>query len=845
MSATTAAGTPASQTDARAIYAGVFLVSMAMLLLQIALTRIFSFTLWYHFAYVTISVALLGYGASGSMLAVMPGLAGATPARRLPLYAFACALATVVGLAVFAAVPFHPFEMMTLLLTGQFARIRPVQVAYVLAFYAAVTTPFFFAGLCVSIALRALSRDVSRLYFFDLLGAGIGCLLVVFVVGLVEVPGTVVVAAVLVALAGVLFTRAERRTSLLVPLAGVALVALTGVTVVRRAEFLPSPEKFLYPFAVDQVGTRHFGHYWSAIFRTDAFGYVDEELTRSGSYAQWGSSQRWKTESLNRGPRLRFITHDGDAGAVVYSFDGDLAKLELFDNLVLKAPYVLLDHPDVLVIGVGGGTDIVNAVKQRAHHVTGVELDPETVRLVREDHADFVGHLYDRPDVTILAGEGRSTLRHSGARYDLIQLTGVDTLAALSTGAYVLSESYLYTTEAMREFLDHLTPDGVLSIVVGELTAPIGAFPRHSMRQLALFVDALERMGVGDPAAHIALIASTEPLAQVAMLLKPTTFSAEDVRRLQRFADDLGFRIWALPGVQAQSIHAQYLALPRDERTAFLARQSLILTPTTDDNPFFFNFYRWRRLPQSRGELDVGHTFATGQIVLAFLLVVAIVLSAVLILLPLLLFRRQGLRTPGTPGLTVFFAAIGLGFMFIEISFVQRFVLFLGYPTYALTVVLFSLLTFSGIGSALTGRLRRPPEERFVPLLVVLATVTAVSLVALPQLFAAFLGSAFALRVVIATLSLLPLGLVLGMFFPSGIHVVRRLDARLVPWAWAVNGCASVVGTILAVIVAMGYGFRTVSLCALAVYLLGVLAMRATTRALRDAEQAPPAALAG
>jgi SAM-dependent methyltransferase len=829
------------ETDVRFLYAGIFCVSMAVLLLQISLTRIFSFTLWYHFAYVTISVALLGYGASGSFLAVLPGLAGTSPARRLPLYALCCAFSIVIGLLIFAVVPFHPFEMMTLLLTGKRHEIPLVQIPYLFIFYFAVALPFFFAGLCISVALRARSRDVSRLYFFDLFGAGFGCLIVVFVISWVQTPGAVVVSSVIVAFAAVMFARSERHTSVAAMGTGVVVVALLGLAVLRVADFSPSPEKFLYRFLHDVKDTVHFSTRWSAIFRTDSFGFKDEDKSRVGSYAGWGSSPAYKAKAATEAPKLRLITHDGDAGAVIYNFDGDLSKLDLFDNVILKTPYLIVDKPNVLVIGVGGGTDIVNAVKNHCTHVTGVELDPETVRIVKVDQADFAGHLYDRPDVTIIAGEGRSTLRHSQAKYDLIQLTGVDTLAALSTGAYVLSESYLYTTEAMREFVDHLTPDGLLSIIVadfGGLNGWTNGFPRHTIRQLSLFMDTLEHMGIDDPASHIAVITSPEAVPQVSMLLKPKAFTAEESDRLQAFADKMGFNVWALPGKKLPTLHSVYLNTPPAERAKFLSQFPLILTPTSDDNPFFFNFYQWRNLGKSHGEVDVGHTLATGQIIMGFILVLSVVFSVALILMPLVVFQRQGLQTEGKLGFITFFLAIGLGFIFIEISFIQKFVLFLGYPTYSLTVVLFSLLTYSGIGSWLTGRMKRPPEQRFVPLFVALAVVSLLYLFVLPSVFDTFLGSAFPVRVIVAALVLIPLGLVMGMFFPSGILVVRRANEQFVPWAWAINGCASVVATVLAVILAMGNGFRFVSFVALLTYLVGVLGILSTIRRL-DATAEP------
>jgi len=817
------ASSPSSALDpehVRFVYAGVFLVSTAVLLLQISLTRIFSFSLWYHFAYVTISVALLGYGASGSFLAVFPGLAGTPPTRRLAFYATACGLAIVVAYVVCATVPFHPFYM---------TREPGRQIPFMVVYYVAVTAPFFLAGLCISVALKTLSQHVSRLYFFDLVGAGFGCLIVVFVVAGLTTPGAVIVAAIIVSLAGVMFGSASGARGMTVPAVGTVLVAVSGIAALFSVQIGPSPDKFLYPFARDHVNVRQYGHHWSPIFRTDVFALTNEEFTRTFSYANWGISPFWKANAATRAPKLRMVTHDGDAGAVIYNFDGDLDKLEMFDHLILKAPYVLLKQPNVLVIGVGGGTDIVNAIKNGATHITGVELDPFTVKVVKVDQADFAGHIYDRPDVTMIAGEGRSTVRHSDARYDLIELTGVDTLAALSTGAYVLSESYLYTTEAISEFLDHLTPNGILSVIVADLTERNG-FPRHTIRLVSLVMEALHRRGIEDVEGRVAVLASTEEAPQVAVLTKNSPMTADDVQQLQTFADSMGFQIWALPGKTLPSVHSQYLRTRREERAAFLGRYPLTLTATSDDNPFFFNFYQWRNLGKSLSEVDLGHTLATAQIILALILVFSIVFSAVLILLPLLVFQRQGLHTEGKWGFIAFFLGIGLGYIFIEISCIQKFVLFLGYPTYSLTVVLFSLLTYSGVGSFLTGRMQRPPEERLLPLFGGLALLSLLYLAVIPSLFQAFLGSAFPLRVVVASAVLIPLGLVMGMFFPTGIQIIRRRNESFVPWAWGVNGCASVVATVLAVVLAMTYGFRVVTVLAVTVYLIGVLGMRASIR---------------
>ena len=797
-------------------FLGVALISMSVLVLQIALTRLFSFTIWYHFAYVTISVALLGYGASGSFLAVAPRFARS---ELLPRFALAGGAASVGTLLVVAWVPFHPFQLW---------EDASHQVPWLILTYLGVTAPFFLAGVTIAAALRGFPATVSRLYFFDLLGAGLGCLVVVGAIWTLSTPGAVALAGGLMAVSAVPFARSAGLRPMPWGAAAAALLASGGLLAGGLA-FAPSPEKFLALMMGNPeeavISTRR----WTPIYRTDVFWFKDEEASRGLSYAGWGVSPHWKEEAKTRSPRIRFFAHDGDACAVMYEFNGDLDELELFDHHILGTPYEVLEEPEVLVIGLGGGADIVNALRHRARHVTGVELDPVTVEVVRTEQAEFTGRIYERDDVTALAGEGRSTLRHSGRTYDLIQLSAVDTMAALSTGAYVLAESYLYTVEAFEEFLDHLNPNGIVSMMVADHDEDFG-LPRHTIRQLALFVEALDRRGVERPQDHIAVLASGEGTPQVVELLKAAPFLPDEVERLRRYAEREGFEIWALPGEEGARIHSKFLHMSPSERRAWLDDAPLLMHATTDDNPFFFNFYRWRDLGRKLGEVDTGHTLATAQIVMSFILGQSILFAGLLILGPLLLFRRRGLRIPGALGFALYFSALGLGFILLEISFVQKLVLFLGYPTYSLTVVLFSLLVFSGLGSLATGRWATLSLNHLVRILAFVALLGIAYAFGLPVILDSMLGAPFPVRVLATVLLLLPLGVPLGMFFPTGIAIVSGIDREFVPWAWGINGSASVVGTILAVILAMSYGFRFVTFVALAVYGVGIAGLALALR---------------
>jgi hypothetical protein len=523
-------------------------------------------------------------------------------------------------------------------------------------------------------------------------------------------------------------------------------------------------------------------------------------------------------------PDARYIAHDGTAEAAMYRYGGRSEELAFFDWNIASAPYRILRDPEVLVIGLGGGFDILAGIRGGARRIVAVELDPITVDVLRDHSRDFSGALLDRPEVSAVVAEGRSFLRNRGEPYDLIQLTGVDTLAALSSGAYVLAESYLYTVEAMRDYLSRLSDDGVLSFLIGDFHWA-SREARFSLRHVANFTAAARELGWSDPASRVAVIASPNPrgLMMLEMLFKRTPFTPEEALSLREYAAARGFELWALPGVRTGSPLELLLAGNEAQRERLLRAYPLDVRETRDDRPFFFHFYRWRDLlGVSARDIDLGHAGATGQLVLVALLLFSLVAGVVFILVPLLVSRRIALATRGSLRFATYFAFVGAGFMLLEISFIQRFVLFLGHPTYAIATTLAALLVFTGLGSFFSGRSDRPPRALLLPALGALAAIALAYTTWLPGLFQSLLGSATPVRVAVAVALLAPLGLALGVFFPSGLREVGHHHPDLVPWAWGVNGGASVVGSVLAMVLAITVGFPAVALGALALYALAV-----------------------
>jgi len=779
----------------------VFLVSLGVLVMEISLTRLLSFSLWYHFTYAVIAVVLLGYGASGAILASSRRLSEMEPSRLLHAACLVGSLGVALALLAIGFLPFRPFQIAT----------DPTQILLMVLYLLVIALPFVAAGLVVAAALRHWREHTTLIYFADLSGAGTGCALAVPAMWGLGTPGAIAFGAALLALAACIMAgrRGRLRSAALAAASILAVAAIAGTV-----EFRPSSDKFFASLL--EKGLEPLYSRWSPIFRVDVYQLAVEEGRRGGM------SKRFE----GRIPPVRLIAHDGGAEAGIYRFDGDPSELEFIRWNVVSAPYQVLDRPNVLIIGLGGGFDVLAAISGDAQSITGVELDPVTIDAVRNHSGAFGGHILDRPEVSTVVAEGRSFLRRQQRQWDLIQLTGVDTLTALSTGAYVLAESYLYTVESMKDYLARLSPNGILSFMVSDVNFGYQQPPRFSLRNVANFYRAAKELGYADPAAHVVVMASAEGVPQVEIMFKKSPFLRSELSELARFANEREFRIWAMPGPGRRGPLNVILNGSPQEREHFFRSYPLDVRETRDDRPFFFHFFRWLDLFHvTRTELDRGHTGATGQIVLLALLAFAIVASIALILLPLAVSQRIVMAAPDALRLATYFGALGLGFMLFEISLIQRFILFLGHPTYSIATIQASLLVSAGVGSFLSGRIPVHPWRLLLPAVLGLVGLGIGYVILLPEIFAALLGGSLALRVAVAIALLIPPGLLLGVFFPSGLRLVSQRHPDFVAWAWGVNGGASVVGSILAIVLAMTYGFPAVTILGLAVYVVGVLTL--------------------
>jgi hypothetical protein len=519
-------------------------------------------------------------------------------------------------------------------------------------------------------------------------------------------------------------------------------------------------------------------------------------------------------------PQQLGIYTDGDALSVINRFDGNLDKLGYLGDVTAALPYRLLESPVVLVLGAGGGADVLLALFNDAHHVDAVELNPQVSELVMDRYASFAGNLYQDHPVNVYTHEARGYVAQSDRSYDLIQIGLLDSFGASGSGVQSLHESYVYTVEALRQYLSHLEPDGVLAI-----TRWLKLPPRDSIKLLGTAIEALRQNGVTDPGQQIAMIRSWNTTT---LLVRNGQFLSRDVDVIRDFAASKSFDTVFFPGMARGDANRYNLldepwlydaaaALLGSSADSYINNYKFHVEPATDDRPYFFHFFKWESFLEAAGLRKRGGAglIEWGYVVLIATLVQAVVIALMLIVLPLLLVRRDW--PPGVgKRMGVYFGLLGLAFLFVEIAFIQKFILFLSHPLHSVAVVLSSFLVFAGIGSALSDRLKcRSPVAVAVSLIVVISATYAV---ALPLVFSALLGASDVIRIVVSVALVAPLALFMGMPFPFGLKRLAERAPGFIPWAWGINGFASVISAALATVLAIEFGFTAVLMLALLMY---------------------------
>lgn len=783
----------------------ILLVSFAALLLEISYTRVISFKLFYYYTYLVIGLALLGIGCGGVLVAVSGRLRRASTDAVLMWSTLLGACSVGIGYAVIARVSLDTLAIWDYGTSASFANAAGLVLVCLVLF-----ASFISVGVVIATLFARRPDDIGRLYFADLVGAGLACAVVVWLLGGIGPPATIVLSGLVLAFTGLKLAVGSR--SRVWPV-GAALVVLLGV-LVAAPQLLP--EQRVDATKTPTRGAEPLHSEWSALFRVDAY-YLDEDAL--------------------------LLFHDGLYGSILNRFDGDVSTLDRFESDLRALPFALGDEPreNVLIIGAAGGNEVLASLYFESGHIDAVELNPVTHDLVTDEFADYAGNLAENPKVDYINGEGRTYLRRSGDEYDLVWFPAPDSYSATNaatSGAFVLSESYLYTTETIVESFEHLAPDGVIAAQFGEVDYE--AKPNRTTRYVSTAREALYEMGIDDPSDHI--VVATTPgtnssLTVSTILVKREPFTAAEVDGLLGTAANVaGTELRYAPGnpVEGNTVTA-VSTLPDEDLGAWYDDYAFDVGPIDDNSPFFWHFVSFDDVigdfldPIEHDDPEQ----AVGERVLLLLLGVSAVLAAVFLLTPFVAIRRRWSEFPHKGRSAVYFGAIGLGFMFFEITLIQKLTLFLGYPTYSLTVTLASILIFTGIGALLSERIPLAPKHMIPVLLGTIVVLTLFYQLGLPQLTEALLGAALPTRVLVALVVLAPLGLTLGLFMPLGLQAIAHTTAyprEYVAWGWAVNGFASVIGATLTTILAMSFGFRFVLLLALAVYAVALAQLRGLLR---------------
>ena len=779
----------------RAVLRLVFNASFAGLAYELALIRVFSISLWYHFAFMVVSIAMLGIGASGTALSVFPGL---KDLRRVPLYGLMLAIGIPASYLCANAVPFDPAR-----LSWDRTQLLAVSLYYVI-----LCVPFFFFGLIVSTVYSAMSREANAIYASDLLGAGAGAIAMTWLLSLGGPETSVFIVSALLATGLLELPGGKMRAAALL-----LLVLNLAVLYLHPAFIQPriSPYK-PYALALQFPGAERLGTAYSPYARVDLF----------------------KSPAIRFAPGLSFTYLEplpGQTGIAVDAGDlyamteeTDKARLAFIHALPSSLAYHLGRNQDVLIIEPKAGLALLTAKQFNARTVDAIDSNPLVISTVRDYGRAQGSPIYEENTRTGLA---RTWLAASGKKFDLVDLS---LMGSWPSAAFGFAEDYRYTVEAFEQYLSHLKPSGFLS-----LNLYIIPPPRTELRLLATLVRSAEASGITDISRHVSAIRSWDTLT---LIVKRSALTPEDIGRIRKFAGAMRFDLVYFPGIRPEESNV-HIKMPgneyaeafrslmnKDGRERFMADYLFDIRPVFDERPFFHYYLKLGNLKAIYRVMgEKWQYFIEEGYLLPILFAQVLVVSAALILLPLLMRRTReaGTAVRNPFRILSYFALLGTAYLFVEIAFIQKMILGLENPSYAASTVIASVLIGSGLGSLISGRIKALRNPVILP---VLAGIVFLYSLLLPGTIAAMSGHSLFVKILLGFIIVMPAGILMGVPFPLGMSILGPVAPGLIPWAWAMNGCFSVLAPVLAIMLALSAGFQFVLLSGAALYLLAFWAIR-------------------
>jgi hypothetical protein len=754
--------------DRRLLFAGIFLIALSGLVLEVSITRIFSAAIWYHFAFVAVSVALVGLGASGLVVQHRVNKLKGKWAENLTIY-------SAWGITVF--IPITLFVMHAL----------ASQVIYLPLFMILFSVPFFLVGIIISAAFNAFASVAGRLYAADLIGASAGALLVVLFLVLTGGEGATLIVGLISAIGGTIFSRIAKNPkktvmSLIFIAFAISLIFLNHVTQIFAIPTDPTAQKDLPIYLRDHPESKIVKTEWNSFSRIDV---VEGGTGGEGLVAK--------------------VFIDGGAGTNIISWDGNIESRQELSTWMQYLPFKMMQDPKVLVIGSGGGRDVVASLVSGSKDITSVEINPIIYETVKS-YGDRAGNVYSHEYVRSYVDEGRSFITRSSEKYDIIYVPFVDTWASVSSGGLSVSENFLYTLEGFQQYYDHLTERGKIVTVRWLIDAP---------RFITTYAKLLEQNGIPEDQLHKHLIMVTsdsythDPSVTMVIFSK-SPFTDEEISFFSQSFSQYNYKPILVPG---QVMREPYSALLRGEVNLdqFYDMFETKVYPVTDDNPYFLSFEK--PLPRA----------------VEVLLYASIGIVAIFLLVPFAWIRRRREKEIdakkseiGIATMIPYFAALGVGFILIELALLQKLILLMGNPTMTFALLLFTLLMSSGAGSLLSSRIAKSNMKNLVFVIGGIAGLGILYVLFLPPIIYSTIAQPFEVKAAVSIAILAPIGFLMGMPLPTGMRLIKVHRPDYIPWMWAVNGAFSVLGAVLAIALGILYGSSLAMVLGILIYLIAL-----------------------
>jgi spermidine synthase len=785
---------------------GILFVSISTLMLEFTLIRVLSVSLWYHFAFMIISIALLGFGISGVTIVISNRINKAGINNFLSITSILYSLSIIFSFFIINKIPFDPFSLF----------IDPVQFVYLPLYYLNITLPFFLAGLIIGQLFTRFKSEINKLYFFDLVGAGLSCFIFIIVLPEFGGSGGILSASIIAAIATLIFTMEKSRFSFPVSIAALVLIFVNGL-------FLTDPDNY-FPIRVSD--NKVYGNYmkenpdlrilteWNTFSRVDVIRDEDPPIDNYPVYTA-------VIDAGNSTTNIPNVPADTDS----LSPPLDASNLAM----ILKK-----DSANVFIIGSGGGGEIVSALSHDAKTVTAVEINGILNDLIKKNFAaHWTTGIAKNKKVSIITDDARSYLRSKRPKFDVIISAHTISASATASGAMSLVENYILTKEAIKDYLQHLKIDGILYI----------SRPETQIPRLITTIKSVYSEMAGVDSKNSFFIFKRPPSEfekdmsyLTGIVYKKDGFNEYDIQILKTQAALMDLEIVYDPTSKQDGIYKDLIESDNLKET--IKKYPMNLAPASDDNPYFehmtnFSDLSWANIRESFSQTDRAIiTLVQKPVAESTLLVIlfqAVLISLILIFVPLYFkFRKNEVfKNIKKTKYILYFSALGLAYIMIEICLIQKFTLFLGQPVYTLLTVISSMLIFSGLGSMLSEKVLKIFKNKIFFIFAIIAFLTVLIGFLNPLIFDALVRADIAVRVLISVIIIAMPSFFMGIPFPYGIkHIpgTTEISRYLTAFSWGVNGFFSVLGSILVVILSMSYGFRVVFIIAALIYLGAMMA---------------------